>query len=228
MTAASTTTARTQQLRERFAAAQMPNYGLPPVALSHGDGSTVYDVDGVEYLDFIGGIAVSGLGHNHPALVEAVSTQVSKLAHSSNLFLNEPEIALAEKLLSLLDATGKVYFANSGTEANECALKLAMTHARATGRDYFVAARDGFHGRTLGALALTGKESIREPFAPFGIDVRFVDYGDTEALADAVTPQCAAVFLEPTQGEAGIMPPPAGYFAAVRRICDATGALFVA
>ncbi|MFG2250570.1 acetylornithine transaminase [Spirillospora sp. NPDC048823] len=216
------------ELRERFEAAFMPNYGVPPVALARGEGCRVWDADGREYLDLIAGIAVTSLGHGHPALVEAVSAQVATLAHSSNLFLHEPEVLLAERLLELLGGDGRVFLANSGTEANECALKLAIKYGKANGRPYVVAAENGFHGRTLGALSLTGKASIREPFGPFGIDVRFVPYGDAAALKDAVDEDCAAVFLEPTQGEAGVVPPPDGYFAAVREICDATGALFVA
>ncbi|RKS67862.1 acetylornithine aminotransferase [Actinomadura pelletieri DSM 43383] len=215
-------------LKARFEAAFMPNYGVPPVALARGAGSRVWDVDGHEYLDLIAGIAVSSLGHAHPALVEAVSTQVATLAHTSNLFLHEPEVLLAERLLELLDGDGRVFLSNSGTEANECALKLAVKYGKANGRTYFVASENGFHGRTMGALALTGKAAIREPFGPFGIDVRFVPYGDVDALKAAVDEHCAAVFMEPTQGEAGVVPPPAGYFAAVREICDATGALFVA
>ncbi|MGP4029057.1 acetylornithine transaminase [Actinomadura sp. 3N407] len=215
-------------LRERFEAAFMPNYGVPPVALARGEGCRVWDADGREYLDLIAGIAVTSLGHAHPALIEAVSSQVATLAHSSNLFLHEPEVLLAERLRELLGGDGRVFLANSGTEANECALKLAIKYGRANGRSYFVAAENGFHGRTLGALSLTGKASIREPFGPYGIDVRFVPYGDAGALKDAVDEDCAAVFLEPTQGEAGVVPPPDGYFAAVRGICDAAGALFVA
>ncbi|MEU8801670.1 acetylornithine transaminase [Spirillospora sp. NPDC048819] len=215
-------------LGERFEAAFMPNYGVPPVALARGEGCRVWDAGGREYLDLIAGIAVSSLGHGHPALVEAVSSQVATLAHSSNLFLHEPEVLLAERLLELLGGDGKVFLANSGTEANECALKLAIKYGKANGRSYYVAAENGFHGRSMGALSLTGKASIREPFGPFGIDVRFVPYGDAAALKDAVDEDCAAVFLEPTQGEAGVVPPPDGYFAAVREICDATGALFVA
>ncbi|WP_245878646.1 acetylornithine transaminase [Streptosporangium subroseum] len=206
----------------------MPNYGVPPLALARGEGSKVWDVDGGEYLDLIGGIAVSSLGHAHPALVEAVSRQVATLAHTSNLFLHEPEVLLAERLLDLLAAPGRVFFTNSGTEANEAALKLAVKYGKTNGRTYFVAAENSFHGRTLGALALTGKASIRDQFGPFPVDVRFVPYGDAEALKSAVTEECAAVFMEPTQGEAGVVPPPAGYFKAVREICDANGALLVA
>ncbi|TYB39412.1 acetylornithine transaminase [Actinomadura chibensis] len=206
----------------------MPNYGVPPLALARGEGCRVWDADGRAYLDLIAGIAVSSLGHAHPALVEAVSAQVATLAHTSNLFLHEPEVRLAERLRELLGGDGRVFLTNSGTEANECALKLAIKHGKANGRSYFVAAENGFHGRSMGALSLTGKASIREPFGPYAIDVRFVPYGDADALKSAVTADCAAVFLEPTLGEAGVVPPPAGYFAAAREICDATGALFVA
>ncbi|MER5421530.1 acetylornithine transaminase [Streptosporangium roseum] len=215
-------------LSERFEAAFMPNYGVPPVALARGEGSKAWDVDGREYLDLIGGIAVSSLGHAHPALVAAVSAQVATLAHTSNLFLHEPEVLLAERLLGLLGAPARVFLTNSGTEANEAALKLAIKYGKSTGRGYFVAAENAFHGRTLGALSLTGKPSIRDQFGPFPADVRFVPYGDADALKNAVTAECAAVFLEPTQGEAGVVPPPDGYFRAAREICDATGALLVA
>ncbi|MFF5212028.1 acetylornithine transaminase [Streptosporangium sp. NPDC000396] len=206
----------------------MPNYGIPPLALARGEGSKVWDVDGGEYLDLIGGIAVTSLGHAHPALVEAVSRQVATLAHTSNLFLHEPEVLLAERLLGLLGAPARVFLTNSGTEANEAALKLAIKYGKTNGRTYFVAAANAFHGRTLGALSLTGKPSIRDQFGPFPVDVRFVPYGDADALKNAVTEDCAAVFLEPTQGEAGVVPPPDGYFRAAREICDAAGALLVA
>lgn len=214
-------------LRQRFAEALMPNYGTVELALTHGEGAVVYDVDGKDYLDFIGGIATSVLGHAHPALVAAVGDQVAKIAHTSNLFINQPAVELAERLLGLFDVPGKVFFTNSGAEANECALKLAMIHGRPDGRTRFVAAADGFHGRTLGALALTGKDVIREPFAPFGVDVTFVPYGDVAALAETVDHTVAAVFLEPLQGEAGVKPPPAGYLSTARTVCDNAGALLV-
>lgn len=215
-------------LYERFENAFMPNYGVPPVALARGEGTRVWDMDGKEYLDFIAGIATSSLGHAHPALVEAVSKQVGTIAHTSNLFLHEPEVLLAEKLLDLLNSPARIFFANSGTEANEAAYKLALKYGRREGRSYFVAAENGFHGRTIGALSLTGKQAIREQFGPFPVEVRFVPYGDADALKDAVTGDCIAVFLEPTQGEAGVVPPPEGYFEAAREICDSTGALLVA
>ncbi|TLP64149.1 acetylornithine transaminase [Microbispora triticiradicis] len=216
------------ELRERFASAFMHNYGVPPVALARGEGCAVWDVDGRRYLDLIGGIAVSSLGHGHLALVEAVSRQVATLAHTSNLFLHEQEVLLAERLRTLLGEPARVFLANSGTEANEAALKIAIKYGRTHGRGYMVAAENGFHGRTLGALSLTGKQSIRDQFGPFPLDVRFVPYGDADALKNAVTEDCAAVFLEPTQGEAGVVPPPEGYFRAAREICSATGALLVA
>lgn len=214
-----------KSLADRFDAALMPTYGTPPAALARGEGAVVWDVDGRRYLDFIAGIAVSSLGHAHPALVEAVSRQVGTLAHTSNLYLHEPEVVLAEKLVGLVGGDAKVFFTNSGTEANEAALKLVRL--RNPDRGYVVAAENGFHGRSLGALSLTGKASIREPFAPFGLDVKFVPYGDDTALRDAVTDDCVAVFLEPTQGEAGVVPSPDGYLATAREVCDATGAVFV-
>jgi len=216
----------TEQLQARFEAALMPTYGVPPLALVRGDGCRVWDADGREYTDLIAGIAVSSLGHAHPAVVEAVTRQVRAIAHTSNLFVHEGEVALAERLLALLDAEGRVFFTNSGTEANEAALKLARRH-QGPSRPVIVAADGGFHGRTMGSLALTGKESIRHPFGPFGVDVRFVPYGDADALAGAVGPDCAAVFIEPCQGEAGVVPAPAGYLSAARRACDTAGALLV-
>jgi acetylornithine/N-succinyldiaminopimelate aminotransferase len=207
----------------------MPNYGVPPVALERGDGIRVWDVDGHEYLDFLGGIAVSSLGHAHPAIVDAVSAQVARLAHTSNLAIHQPGVRLAERLLELVGVDGRVFFANSGAEANECALKLARRHGHSftTDRTEIVATNGGFHGRTLGALSVTGNPAKREPFEPLPGPVRFVDYGDVAALADAITEQTAAVFLEPTLGEGGVVPPPAGYLAAARAACDVTGALLI-
>jgi acetylornithine/N-succinyldiaminopimelate aminotransferase len=216
----------TEALQKRFAAALMPNYGVPPVAISRGAGCLVWDPDGREYLDLIAGIAVSSLGHAHPAIVEAVSRQVAEVAHTSNLFLHEREIDLAERLLSLLGGDGRVFFANSGTEANEAAIKL-VRRCQGPGRPVFVAVEGGFHGRTMGALALTGKASIREPFGPFGLTVRFVPFGDAAALAAAVDADVAAVFLEPALGEGGVVPLPAGYLRAARAACDQAGALLV-
>jgi acetylornithine/N-succinyldiaminopimelate aminotransferase len=216
----------TEALQKRFAAAIMPNYGLPPVAISRGAGCLVWDPDGREYLDLIAGIAVSSLGHAHPAIIEAVSRQVAQVAHTSNLFLHEREIDLAERILFLLGGDGRVFFANSGTEANEAAIKL-VRRCQGPGRPVFVAAEGGFHGRTMGALALTGKASIREPFGPFGLTVRFVPFGDAGALAAAVDDDVAGVFLEPALGESGVVPVPAGYLRAARAACDQAGALLV-
>ncbi len=217
----------TATLQKRFAAAIMPTYGLPPVAISHGAGCRVWDADGREYLDLIAGIAVSSLGHAHPAIAEAVGRQLARVAHTSNLFLHEREVELAEKLLGLLDADGRVFFCNSGAEANEAAIKL-VRRMQGPGRPLIVAAERGFHGRTMGALALTGKAAIREPFGPFGLDVRFVPFGDAAALRAAVDADVAAVFLEPCLGEGGVVPAPGGYLRAAREACDQAGALLVA
>jgi acetylornithine aminotransferase len=216
----------TELLQDRYGAAMMLTYGVPPVALARGAGCTVWDVDGNSYLDLIAGIAVSALGHAHPALVEAVSKQAAALAHTSNLFLHERQVELAERLIGLLGTDGRVFFANSGTEANEAALKL-VRKAQGPARPLIVAAEGSFHGRTMGSLGLTGKSSIREPFGPFGVQVTFVPYGDAAALAEAVTPDCAAVFLEPALGEGGVIPAPEGYLKAAREACDAAGALLV-
>ncbi len=216
----------TELLQDRYGASMMLTYGVPPVALASGSGCVVVDVDGNTYLDLIGGIAVSSLGHAHPAIIEAVSRQVATLAHTSNLFLHERQVELAERLIGLLGTDGRVFLANSGAEANEAALKL-VRKAQGPDRPVIVAAENSFHGRTMGALSLTGKSSIREPFQPFGVEVRFVPFGDAAALDDAVGPDCAAVFLEPTLGEGGVVPAPEGYLKAARDACDAAGALLV-
>lgn len=208
--------------QERYAAALMNTFGPPRLTLVRGEGAHVWDADGKQYVDLLGGIAVNALGHAHPALVSAVTEQLQTLGHVSNFFATEPQIDLAEKLLALLDAgTGKVFFTNSGAEANEAAFKLT----RRTGRTHVVAAEGGFHGRTMGALALTSKAAYREPFEPLPGDVTFVPYGDEQALAAAVTDETAAILLEPLQGEAGVEVPPEGYLAAARRIADEHGAL---
>jgi acetylornithine/N-succinyldiaminopimelate aminotransferase len=216
----------TADLQARWDAVMMRTYGTPPVALVHGRGATVRDVEGREYLDLIGGIAVSSLGHAHPAVVQAVSEQVARIAHTSNLAINQPALALAERLVALVGLPdARVFFCNDGASANEAAMKIALRAQ--PGRRRFVAAAEAFHGRTLGALALTGNASYRKPFSPFGVDTGFVPYGDADALEAAVDPQTAAVFLEPVLGEAGVVEPPAGYLAAARAICDAEGALLV-
>ena len=181
----------------------------------------MWDVDGREYVDLFGGIAVNALGHAHPALVGAVTEQLATLGHVSNFFASTPQVELAERLLGLLDRDGRVFFTNSGTEANEAAFKLT----RRTGRTHLVAAEGSFHGRTMGALALTSKEAYRTPFEPLPGEVTFVPYGDEVALARAVTDETAAVVLEPIQGEAGVVVPPDTYLAAAREITRDNGAL---
>jgi acetylornithine/N-succinyldiaminopimelate aminotransferase len=216
----------TEELQGRYAAAVMMTFGMPPVALERGSGCVVWDVDGNAYLDLVAGIAVSALGHAHPAIVAAVTEQAGRLAHTSNLYLHEPQVLLAERLIGLLGVEGRVFFANSGAEANEAAIKL-VRRKQGPGRPVFVAAENSFHGRTMGSLSLTGKSSIREPFGPFGLEVRFVPYGDSAALRNAVGSDCAAVFLEPCQGEAGVVPAPEGYLRDARAACDDAGALLV-
>jgi acetylornithine/N-succinyldiaminopimelate aminotransferase len=216
---------QTDIIQQRWSAVMMNNYGVPPLALASGNGVVVTDVDGKSYLDLLGGIAVNVLGHGHPAVLEAVNRQMSTLGHTSNLYAAEPGIALAEALVNLLgsDAETRVLFCNSGTEANEAAFKLS----RLTGRTKLVAAQGGFHGRTMGALALTGQPSKQAPFAPLPGDVSHVPYGDVDALAAAVGDDTAAVFLEPIMGENGIVVPPDGYLAAARDITARHGALLV-
>ncbi len=215
----------TDAMKARWQAVMMNNYGTPPVALASGEGAVVTDVDGKTYLDLLGGIAVNVLGHGHPAVIEAVTHQMTTLGHTSNLYATEPGIALAEELVALLasDAETRVFFCNSGAEANEVAFKLS----RLTGRTKLVAAQEAFHGRTMGSLALTGQPSKRAPFEPLPGEVTHVPYGDTDALAAAVDDDTAALFLEPIMGENGVVVPPEGYLAAAREITARHGALLV-
>ncbi len=215
----------TADLQRRWQAALMANYGTPPLALARGAGAEVWDVAGRRYLDLLGGVAVNVLGHAHPAVVRAVTEQISTLGQVSNLYLSEPAITLAETLLDLLGATGsgRVLFCNSGAEANEIAFKIA----RRTGRSRIVSTDGAFHGRTMGALALTGQPAKRDPFEPMPPGVVFVPYGDPAALAAVIDGDTAAVFLEPVQGENGVVIPPAGYLQAAREITAARGALLV-
>jgi len=201
----------------------VPSYGEPTLTLVRGEGATVWDDEGRAYVDLVAGIAVNALGHAHPAVVEAVSRQVATLGHTSNLVANEPSMRLAERLLSLTGRDGRVFFASSGAEANEAAFKMA----RRTGRASVVAAEGGFHGRTMGALALTGQPAKRAPFEPLPEGVSFVPYGDAAALCSTVGAWTAAVVLEPVLGEGGVVPAPDGYLAAARRVTREHGALLV-
>lgn len=210
-------------LQNRWEAVMMNNYGTPPLALATGDGAVVTDTDGKSYLDLLGGIAVNLLGHRHPAVIEAVTAQLNTLGHTSNLYATEPGIALAEVLVGHLGHPARAFFCNSGTEANEVAFKIS----RLTGRTKVVAAEGGFHGRTMGSLALTGQPAKRAPFEPLPGEVTFVPYGDAEALEAAVTEETAAVFLEPIMGEGGVVVPPPGYLVRAREITAARGALLV-
>jgi acetylornithine aminotransferase len=212
-----------QELTARWQGALMNNYGTPLLPLVRGEGAKLWDADGKQYVDFVGGIAVNALGHAHPAIVEAVSRQIGSLGHVSNFFVSEPTVTLAERLLQLFGRDGRVFFCNSGAEANEAAFKIG----RLTGRTHVVATEGGFHGRTMGALAMTGQQGKREPFLPLPGDVTHVPYGDAQALAAAVTEETALVILEPIQGEIGVVTPPPGYLKAARAITAATGALLV-
>ncbi|GGF30466.1 acetylornithine transaminase [Williamsia phyllosphaerae] len=213
----------TAPMQDRWSSALMDNYGTPKIALRSGRGAVVTDENGVDYLDLLGGIAVNSLGHAHPAVIEAVTRQMQTLGHTSNLYINEPAVALAEGLLQRLGTPGRAFFCNSGAEANEAAFKIA----RRTGRPQIVAAENGFHGRTMGALAMTGQPGKRAPFEPMPAGVSFVPYGDIDALDAAITDQTAAVILEPIQGEGGVIVPPAGYLAAARRLTSERGALLI-
>ncbi|WP_067655943.1 acetylornithine transaminase [Nocardia harenae] len=209
-------------LQGRWNAALMNNYGTPKIALVRGAGAVVYDADGKRYLDFLGGIAVNSLGHAHPAILAAVAQQLGTLGHVSNLYVSEPVIELAERLLAQFGG-GRAFFCNSGAEANEAAFKIA----RLTGRPHIVACEEAFHGRTMGALALTGQPAKREPFAPMPPGVRHIPYGDAAALEAAVDEHTAAVVLEPILGESGVIVPPIDYLAKAREITARHGALLI-
>ena len=208
----------------RWDASLQNNYGKPAIALVKGKGIVVTDADGKTYLDFLGGIATSILGHAHPAIVKAVTKQVSVLSHVSNFYAHPNAIALAEKLTKMTgDKNAKVFFCQSGAEANEAALKLS----RRTGKVRVVAAQGAFHGRTMGALSLTGQPSKREPFLPLIKGVKHVPYGDIDAMRKAITKKTAMVIIEPIMGEAGVIVPPAEYLQQLRELCDKNGSLLV-
>ena len=213
-----------KKMLNRWSSVVQNNYGTPAIALVKGKGIVVTDADGKQYLDFLGGIATSILGHAHPAIVKAVTKQVSTLSHVSNFYAHPQAIELAEKLIAMTgDKNAKVFFCQSGAEANEAALKLS----RRTGKIRIVAAQGAFHGRTMGALSLTGQPSKREPFLPLIKGVKHVPFGNIEAMRKAVTKKTAMVIIEPIMGEAGVIVPPADYLQQLRRLCDDKGALLV-
>jgi len=200
------------------------NYGKPSITLVKGKGILVTDADGKTYMDFLGGIATNILGHAHPAIVKAVTRQISALSHVSNFYAHPNAIALAEKLTAMTgDKSAKVFFCQSGAEANEAAFKLS----RRTGKVRIVAAQGAFHGRTMGALSLTGQPSKREPFLPLVKGVKHVPFGDIDAMRKAISKKTAMVIIEPIMGEAGVIVPPADYLQDLRNLCDKNGVLLV-
>ena len=208
----------------KWEASILPTYGTPSLELVKGEGSILTDRHGKKYLDFLGGIATSVVGHAHPSIVRAIKKQAETLSHVSNLYMHPSVIALAQKLVDLSgEASARVFFCNSGAEANEAALKLS----RKTGRNRIVATDESFHGRTMGALSLTGQPAKRDPFKLLLKGIRHVPYGDERALARAITRKTAMVILEPVQGEAGVIVPKPGYLAKARELCDSTGTLLV-
>jgi acetylornithine/N-succinyldiaminopimelate aminotransferase len=215
----------------RYSTSLMGVFGTPQRVLVRGAGCLVWDADGKEYLDLLGGIAVNALGHANPFVTSVISSQLATLGHVSNFFTSPTQIALAEKLLALTHAPAgsKVFFTNSGTEANEAAFKLARRNSGSAGtaRTKIIALEGAFHGRTMGALALTAKEAYRAPFEPLPGGVDHIPFGDIEALEAAVDETVAAVFLEPIQGEAGVRPLPAGYLRAAREATTKAGALLI-
>ncbi|MGA4544587.1 acetylornithine transaminase [Uniformispora flossi] len=209
--------------QKRWTGALMPSLGRPKVALVSGKGAHVVDADGREYVDFLSGVAVNVLGHAHPAVIDAATTQISTVGHVSNLFISTRAVELAERILQLTGRDGRVFFCNSGAEANEAAFKIA----RKTGRPEVVTIEGSFHGRTMGALALTGQPGKRTGFEPLPGGVKYAPFGDIDALDALVTEQTAAVFLEPIQGEFGVRPLPPGYLKRAREITAERGALLI-
>ena len=211
-------------MKQQWDSLMQANYGTPSVHLVRGKGIEVWDETGKKYLDFLGGIATNLLGHNHAKAVKAISDQAKVLAHVSNFYSHEPGLDLAAKLIEMTgDKTARVFFCNSGAEANEAALKLS----RLTGKTRIVAAQNSFHGRTMGALSLTGQPAKRNPFKPLIKNVKHVPFGDVNALKPAVTKKTAMLILEPIMGEAGVVVPPSGYLKRAREICNETGTLLV-
>ena len=218
-------TGSSREWSARYSGALMNTYGPPRRVLVRGEGAYVWDADGTRYLDLLAGIAVNALGHAHPTVTAAISAQLGTLGHVSNFFATPVQIALAERLIALTggDADARVFMTNSGTEANEAAFKMA----RRTGRPRILALEGAFHGRTMGALALTHKPAYREPFEPLPGGVEFLPFGDTNALEAAMDDDVAALVVEVVQGEAGVRPLPSGYLAYARHLADAHGALLV-
>ncbi|MFT2817669.1 acetylornithine transaminase [Leifsonia sp. A12D58] len=214
--------------QDRYSAAMMGTLSTPLALLERGEGCYVWDDAGKQYLDFLSGIAVNSLGHAHPAIVGAVTTQINALAHVSNYFATVPQIELAERLKRITGAgdAGRVYFCNSGAEANEAAFKLSRLNKGDGSRTRVLALTDAFHGRTMGALALTGKPHMREPFEPVAGGVEHID-STIEALEAAMDHTVAALFLEPIKGEAGVLELPDGYVARARELCTEFGALLI-
>jgi acetylornithine/N-succinyldiaminopimelate aminotransferase len=218
------------ELEALDATAVMGTYARLPVAFVRGAGTRLWDSEGREYLDFLAGLAVVSLGHAHPEVAEAIADQARTLVHVSNLYYNDLQPRLAARLDALLGGDGEVFFANSGAEANECAIKLARRHGQREGgseRYRVVSALDSFHGRTLTALAATGQPAKQAVFQPLPAGFSQVPFGDLPALEAAVDGTTAAVLLEAVQGEGGVHVAPPGYLAEVRRLCDRTGALLI-
>ncbi|MBM3693771.1 MAG: acetylornithine transaminase [Actinobacteria bacterium] len=208
----------------------MQTYGRAPVAFVRGEGTLLYDADGRRYLDFLSGLAVTSLGHAHPAVADAIAEQARTLLHVSNLYYNALQPRVAERLDALIGGGGRVFFCNSGAEANECAIKLARRHGQTHGgpeRFHVISAYGSFHGRTLTTLAATGQPQKQETFQPLPVGFHQVAFGDVDALAAAMDDRVCAVLLEPVQGEGGVQPAPPGYLQAVRALCDEREALLV-
>ncbi|WP_312589431.1 acetylornithine transaminase [Corynebacterium dentalis] len=212
--------------QDQWQTAIMPTYGTPQLELVKGSGAIVTDSEGKDYLDLLSGIAVNALGHAHPAIIEAVTTQISTLGHTSNIFAHPQVITLAEKLREIAGEQAQdaqVFFSNSGAEANEAAFKIA----RATGRPRILTAERGFHGRTMGSLALTGQPDKRKQFEPMPAGVDYFPYGDLEAVREMADESVAAILVESIQGETGVIPAPEGFLAGLREICDEHGILLM-
>lgn len=217
-------TKKSSTIAQRWELVMQANYGTPSLDLVRGKGIEVWDSRGKKYLDFLGGIATNLLGHAHPKVSAAIASQAKKLSHISNFYAHEPGLELAESLQEMTgDMSARIFFCNSGAEANEAALKISRT----LGRYRIVAAQGAFHGRTMGALSMTGQPGKRDPFKPLLRGIKHVPYGDASALRRAVSRRTAMVIIEPMMGEAGVIVPPAGYLKAAREICDRSGALLV-